>query len=299
MSTHQNRRRFLCLSASVLAAGPVLGATAHGPAHWRGRVLGAAASMTISGLGQRDAAPVCHRIEAELARLEAIFSLYRPDSELARLNAEGHIAHPSPELLDLLSLSASLYQASGGAFDPTVQPLWRARALGRSETALARGFQHLRYDATKISFAQPGMGLTLNGIAQGYITDRIAALMRSEGLKDILVDMGEISALGRSPDGNVWRAGISAPDGEILQRVTLQDRALATSAGNGTRLGDGGSHILDPRSGKGADLARLISVSAPSAALADGLSTALCLLSETEAADLLQQFPGAHLEYRS
>lgn len=298
MSPTQSRRRFLCLSASLMVAGPALAANSP-VAQWQGHALGATARMTLAGLDPQEAAPVFARVEKELSRLEAIFSIYRPDSELARLNATGRIALPSPELLDLLSLSASLHQASKGAFDPTVQPLWQARALGQSEAEHTRGFQHLRYDPSAVSFARPNMGLTLNGIAQGYITDRIAALLRSEGLTDILVDMGEISASGLSPDGNGWRAGISAPDGEILQRVTLQDRALATSAGRGTQLSDGSSHILDPRTGEAAHLERLVSVSAPSAALADGLSTAACLLSDAGAAELLQQFPGTYLEYRS
>ncbi|EBA16855.1 nosX protein [Roseobacter sp. SK209-2-6] len=296
MSPSQSRRRFLCLSASLMVAGPALAANSP-VAHWQGHALGATAQMTLAGLDPQEAAPVFARVEKELSRLEAIFSIYRPDSEVARLNATGRIALPSPELLDILSLSASLHRASKGAFDPTVQPLWQARALGKSEAGLNRGFQHLRYDPSAVSFARPDMGLTLNGIAQGYITDRIAALLRSESLTDILVDMGEISASGLSPDGNGWRAGITSPAGDILQRVTLQDRALATSAGSGTQLSDGSSHILDPRSGEAAHLKRLVSVSAPSAALADGFSTALCLLSQEDASELIRHFPGTRLEH--
>ena len=43
------------------------------------------------------------------------------------------------------------------------------------------------------------MGLTLNGIAQGYATDRVVAILRSEGIEHSLVDMGESRALGDGP----------------------------------------------------------------------------------------------------
>jgi thiamine biosynthesis lipoprotein len=271
--------------------------------------MGAAAYMMISGMDQAQAEPLFARIEAELMRLEAIFSLYQPGSQLARLNTTGHLNAPAPELLDVLSLSASLNAATDGAFDPTVQPLWQAiwqaLALGTATQPLSPtlgaqvtlGWKHLRYDSQEVRFLRPDMGLTLNGIAQGYITDRIAALLRAEGLKNVLLDMGEIAALGSRPDGRGWQVGVASPDGSLQSKLSLSDRALATSAAAGTQVGDGQSHILDPRTGLGADTSRMVSVSAPKAALADGLSTALCLLPATEAPAVIRQFAGAKLEY--
>ncbi len=162
------------------------------------------------------------------------------------------------------------------------------------EAAMALvGWHNVHFESSRITVGR-GQSLTFNGIAQGYITDKIAALLRGHGLSDVLVDMGEVMGLGNRPDGTPWKLGVAAPDGQILHRVELSDRALATSATHGTVLA-GGPHILDPKGDGGQPV--LVSVSAPSAALADGLSTALCLTDETQR--VLSQFPKAELILRA
>lgn len=295
-----NRRRFLMIAAAT-AALPT-GARAAGTAAWRGMALGAGASMKISGLSRAEAAPIFTAVEQELSRLEQIFSLYRDDSEISRLNREGMLASPSPELLEVLTISASLHHASGGVFDPTVQPLWLALAKGANadELLAARddvGWKHLEFDTTQIRFHGPAgrHALTLNGIAQGMVTDRIADLLKSRDLHNVLIDMGEIAALGMR-DTQPWTVGIVNPDGALLQRLTLSDRAVATSAPEATHFGPNAdkSHILGPSGQK--PLRELVSVSAPKAVLADGLSTALCLIEPAQNATLLSKFPYAKIE---
>uniref|UniRef100_UPI00356190D8 FAD:protein FMN transferase n=1 Tax=Shimia sp. TaxID=1954381 RepID=UPI00356190D8 len=224
--TSLSRRRFLSIAAASSAL-PAAAIAAQGPvAAWRGRAMGAQVSMKIAGLTQADAAPVFVAVERELLRLEKIFSLYRTESEISRLNRDGVLARPSHELLELLSLSDRLHRASGGAFDPSIQPLWLAMAAGAGaeeiETARrAVGWQGLGFDAAEVRFERAGQGLTLNGIAQGYVTDRIVALLKARGLGDILVDMGEIAALGHGPDGDDWRVGVAADDGTLVRRLRM------------------------------------------------------------------------------
>lgn len=290
-----NRRRFLSIAAAsgVLAGSPAL---AGAPvAHWKGRALGAGASMQLVGMDSAEAAPLFAQVEAEVLRLEKVFSLYLPDSELAQLNANSTLTAPSFDLLQVLSLSGRLHRATGGRFDPTIQSVWQAKATGGDVAAAqnAVGWQHVSFDSAAVRLGA-GQSITLNGIAQGYITDKIAALLRGQGLRDVLVDMGEVVGLGQRPDGGAWKMGVAAPDGTVLHRVQLTDRALATSAAEGTVLA-GGSHILDPAGGRSAH--GIVSVSAPSAALADGLSTALCLVDDPAA--ILAQFPEADLILRA
>ena len=290
-----SRRRFLTIAAAcaALPAGAALAT-----ARWTGRALGAGVSMQLAGLTEEDAAPIFADVAQELDRLETIFSLYRTDSEITRLNRDGVLTAPSPEMLQVLSLSDTLHHATGGVFDPTVQPLWLALADGQGVEAARTqvGWKRLRFDSAEVRFETPGMALTLNGIAQGAVTDRIAALLRARGLRDVLIDIGEIAALGRRADGAAWSVGIADPEGQVLRRMTLTDRALATSAPLGTVLDfeTGQGHILNPAGG--APARALVSVSAPDAALADGLSTALCLLPPLRGADVLAQFPQAQLE---
>ncbi len=306
MSPHLSRRRFLAISASAIAAP----AFAEAPsARWRGYALGGAASARIEGLEGARAAPVFAGIEAELARLEAIFSLFRAESAISELNRSGVLRRPPPELLEVLALCDRLHSASDGAFDPTVQPLWTlharsaadARPIDRQrlvESLALTGWNKLRFDTSEIRFPVPGMSITLNGVAQGYITDRISGLLEGMGLVQILVDMGEIRAMGSRSDGNAWTAGIAAPDGNLVHRVRLKDRALATSAPSGTVLDPAGrvGHIFDPRTGVAVAGRTLVSVSAPQAAVADGLSTACCVVNDGAIPKVISRFPGARSE---
>lgn len=301
------RRRFMTICAAAalpreaLAEAPVT--------RWRGAALGAESAMTLVGIGGDAADEIFAATRAEIDRLEGIFSLYRAGSALARLNTTGKLDTPPSELVELLALSDSLHRLTGGAFDPTIQPLWQLLALAAqerrrleageiAEAKRRTGWMHLRHSRDAIRFEREGMALTLNGIAQGYIADRVAALVRARGLTDVLIDMGEIAALGRRPDHQPWRAAIATPDGEFVGETPLCDRALATSAPLGTQLDKAGrvGHILDPRTGRAEARWRLVSVAAGSAALADGLSTAFCLMPGDAIDSLLQAHPDVSLE---
>ncbi|MBO9467944.1 FAD:protein FMN transferase [Tropicibacter sp. R15_0] len=288
-----SRRRFLSIAAASMVANPL--SAGQTVTRWSGRALGAGASMQLVGVEDARAQAIFAAVEAEVARLERIFSLYHPDSELARLNAASVLDAPSLDLLEVLSLSDRLHHATHGLFDPSIQARWQARALGQDEATAkaAVGWDRVSVSSARISLDK-GQALTLNGIAQGFITDKIAALLRGQGLRDVMVDMGELKALGKRADGGPWRLGVITPEGQVVHRVSLSDRALATSAATGTILA-GGSHILDPA---GRAKARgLVSVATPSAALADGLSTALCLAADP--APIVAQFEEVELVYSS
>ncbi len=300
-----SRRRFLAISAAAATAGAAPGGPSRAAqlTRWQGIALGARVTITLA---HPDAARILARARAEINRLEDIFSLYRPDSALVRLNRDGQLADPPFELLECLGQCAAVHAATGGAFDPTVQPLWRLYAQHRGrppQAALSRalsrtGWQHVAYDGAGIRLARPGMALTLNGIAQGYVADRVAALLRAEGLTDILVDTGEMRALGGMPGGGGWPVSLQAGAERIPDAVALRERALASSAPLGMVLDDEGrvGHVLDPASGRPAPARwRLVSVLAPSAAIADGLSTAGCLMARDAFARAVARFAGAEI----
>lgn len=295
-----NRRRFLAISAAAIAFP--LGLRAEPVYTWQGIALGARATLRLA---HPDAKAISARVAAEISRQEDIFSLYRTDSALSQLNRTGNLQDPPFELLECLSLAGAVHGASGGRFDPTIQPLWKiwAEAFARgtppgerhlNEARALTGWQHVSLDARVISM-QPGMEMTLNGIAQGYIADSVARMLSAEGLTNILIDTGEFRALGAKPDGGAWDIKLAA-GGE----VPLASRALATSAPFGTTFDEDGQagHILDPRSGKpGRTAWREVTVSADSAAIADALSTAACLLQTRSEIDAcLSQFKGVALE---
>lgn len=265
--TPLSRRRFLAIAAAALAtpagAAPML---------WQGSGMGGALSVRLDGLPPARALRLQARIGAEVAHVESLFSLHR-DSALTRLNRDGRLAHPAPAFLGLCDLATRVHAATGGVFDPTVQALWQARVAGTGTAPV--GWDRVSVTPREIRLP-PGMALTFNGIAQGFAADRIAALLRAEGLVHVLIDMGEVATLGPRADGTPWQAQVQGPDGAPLAAVALAGRALATSSPMGTRLPDGSGHILHPAGG--APVWSTVAVSAPSAALADAMSTAFCLM---------------------
>jgi thiamine biosynthesis lipoprotein len=259
---------------------------------WTGTALGGRASIRLLHPDRAEAERLIHAARTLIARLERVFSLYDPGSALVRLNREGALAAPPVDLVTLLDRARGFSEETGGPFDPTVQPLWRlyaehfrddARRDGPSEAAVAAalaavGWRDLEISAKRIAFARPGMALTLNGIAQGYITDRVAALLAQAGLEHALLDLGEIRPLGRRADGEPWSVGIADParPGAILTRIAAGDRAVATSATAGFGFDANGRHrhLLDPRTGAARALHASVTVLAADATTADALSTA-------------------------
>ena len=286
--TALSRRRFLTLAAAAIAAP----ARASEPALWTGRALGADARIILEGAGARQAQRVFRRVEAALRLVESQFSLHT-DSALVRLNRDRRLGWPSEEIVDLFDLSGRVHRATGGVFDPTIQPLWIAIATGGDAAAAQAliGWEKVRITDTEIRL-EPGMALTFNGIAQGAAADRIAALLRAEGFGNVLIDMGEIMALG-TREGRPWRAAVANPEGGEIGRVDRAGRALATSSPMGTRAGSG--HILHPQR-KPAQWAT-VAVSAPDAATADALSTAFCLMSRDDIGNALAAFSDVRIEF--
>ncbi|MCR6630507.1 MAG: FAD:protein FMN transferase [Magnetospirillum sp.] len=244
-----------------------------------------------------------------LERLEAVFSLYRPDSALCRLNAAGALDAPPLDLVRVLGDAAILSAASDGAFDVTVQPLWRLyaqtlAATGRPpatpEIEAARhlvDWRGIEVSPARIALARPGMAVTLNGLAQGTISDRVSEMLRRHGFAHALVDLGEISAPGPHADLRPWQVAVRDPADHTrtLRRLSLTGGGMATSEALGSSFAPGGAfgHVLDPASGRPRLEVASVTVRAASATLADGLSTALAVAGPARAGGILARFPGA------
>lgn len=306
-----SRRRALgVLAASSLALLSANSAAAPAPVQWQGLVLGAPAVITLHHPDKTRSEAALLAVRAEIDSLELVFSLFREDSAVSRMNRDGEL-DPAPEaLLQVLDRCRELHDASDGAFDPTVQPLWklyaehyrtvRATAEGPSQTsldiALRRiGFRRLLRDGSSLQCR--GTQLTFNGIAQGYLTDRARAILAAHGLPHALINLGEFRALGTRPDGTAWRLAVAHPElpWRTLAEVQLPaDTALATSAAMGTAFDSHARnhHLFDPRTGRSVQGWRSVTVQAADATLADGLSTALAVAAPADAARILARFPG-------
>jgi thiamine biosynthesis lipoprotein len=309
MAPPLTRRRFIGITAA--AAGLSLlpcgwsGAAEANVVTWHGQALGAPATLLIHHHDRATAERLAERTAVEVARLERVFSLYRDDSALAELNRIGALAAPPSDLFDLLGLCATFRASTGGVFDPTVQPLWMLyarhfQAPGADpagpaadrlrDTVAGVGFDKVEVSRNRIAFSRPDMALTLNGIAQGYITDSIVDLLRRGGIASSLVDMGEIRAIGARPDGAPWTVGVAGSPATPIapDRLEIVDKAVASSSPDGFHFDAAGyfNHLLDPRTGLPSRRWRGVTVVASDAATADALSTAFSLMEAGPIADV-------------
>jgi len=299
-SSALSRRRLLRIcaaSAGCLVAAPWTPADQPAAFAWRGTAFGNLASIEMR---HGDPARIRRTIgaaTAEIARLESVMSLYRPDSALSELNRRGHLSAAPADLVQVLSRAHAFGALSGGAFDVTVQPLWRvyldhfaeprADPEGPKADLLRRAAEKIDYRSVEVEpaairLSKPGMAVTLNGIAQGYITDRIIDLLKNEGFEHVLADLGEIRALGQAGPDRAWRAAIKSPfeGSTVASEVELGSQALATSGSYGFRFDAAGRfhHLFDPRTGACPQRYASVSVLAPDATTADALATVCNLL---------------------
>ena len=235
-----------------------------------------------------------------VAAIEQRLTVYRSDSELSRLNS---LAATTPfvasrELFSLLERCADLTKRTGGAFDASTQSqilLWQqCRAAERLPTPEAvervleqSGMQHVRLDSEtgSVSLLASEIGFNLGAIGKGYAVDQTVEALDAAGIGSCLVHGGQSSLFARGPHGEHvgWPVGIGNPlfTSKRLGTLLLCNQGMGTSGSNiqffryqGQRYG----HILDPRTAWPA--AELLSavVVAPSAELADSLSTAFFVL---------------------
>lgn len=310
MRSKVSRRRFMRIVAGTASCGFAGRAFADDfpTATWRGLVMGNLASIEIRHSDPARAAVLLDRARAEMQRLESIMSLYRPDSALSVLNSKGILRNPPLDLVRILSEAQRFGALSRGRFDVTVQPLWTLYAEHFSkpdrdpagppadlvqQVAERVDYRAIEVEPDMIRFGLAEMQVTLNGIAQGYITDRISELFANEGLDHALVDLGEIRAVGDRDVSRAWNAGIEDPFDrkEILAEVQLAGNALATSGGYGFKFDPAGTihHIFDPATGTSPHRYASVSVVAADATTADALATAANLLAPDAILEILRQ----------
>ena len=226
---------------------------------------------------------------AEVARIEAKYSRYRPGSVVSRINAgAGSAFEIDAETRGLLAYADACFVQSGGLFDATSGVLRRAwrfdepRVPDDAQIApLLRlvGWARVDLDGMRVRLPERGMELDFGGFGKEYAVDRAAAVLREAGVDSALVNLaGDLMVLGPQPDGSAWRVGIRHPrrEGALIATLPVASGALATS-GDYERFievdGVRHCHVLDPRTGRSARGFQSVTVHAPSCLVAGSAST--------------------------
>ncbi|MFN3522552.1 MAG: DUF2271 domain-containing protein [Phenylobacterium sp.] len=278
-------------------------------ARWSGEhLLGASVDLAVSGGGGATLAAAAHAAIAEIRRLDAILSAWRPDSELALLN-EARTMSVSPDLFAAVAMAERWRTATAGAFSARLGRLTSGalagRPAGEEAEALRQAAEAARVDlnpALRRITRPDAVRFDLDAVAKGFILDRaLAAARRGAPEADgLLIDIGgDVRVWSAERRPAPWVLAVADPDAPFdnaapLQTLRLRSGALAVSGRSARDRRDGSaavSHVLDPRTGQPAP-GRMAAVAAPQAAQADALATALLAASPDEGRSWVDSAPG-------
>jgi len=252
---------------------------------------------------------------AEIRRIEALMTTWRPDSEISRINAAAgrSAVTVSDETLAIVKDSIHTSEISEGTFDitfETLHGLWKfdedrdphppAEKDVKARLAFV-GYRNIKVDeaAKTVMLTKEQTRIGLGGIAKGYAVDRAAAVLEKAGLQSFFVQAGgDLYARGKKPDGTEWQAGIRDPRGpekKWFALLPLSDHAFST-AGDYERSYVVGQkryhHILDPRTGFPATACRSVTIWAPTALVADEIDDAVFILGPEKGLRLVESLEG-------
>jgi len=250
---------------------------------------------------------------AEVKRIENLISDWIPTTQISEVNKNAGIkpVKVDDEVFQLVTRANKISKLTNGAFDisyASMDKIWKFDGSMKempTKEAIKSSVEKIGYekiimnDSSKTIFLeQKGMKLGLGGIGQGYIADKVKALLQKEGCQSGIVNVsGDINTWGKQIDGKPWTIGIVNPmnKNKVFATFPLEDNAVETSGSyekfvmfNGIRY----SHIIDPRTGYPATGIVSVSVFAKQTEIADALATGIFVLGIDVGLDLVNQLKG-------
>jgi thiamine biosynthesis lipoprotein len=303
------------LAATTVACAGPFGKHADAVLVQRARVsMGSELRVSLWTADEPAAEAATGAVFAEFDRLESLMSVWREGSDIRRLNAAagGGPVPVSPDVIAVLQNARQISEWTGGRFDATfgaLSDLWRFdhdqdnRLPDMNE--VRRRLPLIDYRALETDehagtarLAHAGMRAHLGGIGKGYAIDKGIAILRRAGFHDFMIQSGGDLYAAGTKDGKPWRIGVQdprGPAGQMFAFVDLSDSTFSTS-GDYERffMKDGRRyhHIIDPKTGMPAQGCRSVTILAPNATLADGLSTGVFLLGPVEGMALVNRVAG-------
>lgn len=274
-------------------------------------------AMTVTAYGP-GAEAAAEQAQSAVNRLESLLSRTREGSDISAVNSGAGAPVPvSGETAGLLNAAWSFSHATGGAFDVTIAPVadaWgftQAQQHVPAQDALdalldAVDYQSVLVEGGSAASAKvtlgAGQAIDLGGIAKGYASDQVAAVLAENNVGSAMAYLGgNVYVRGAKPDGTLWRIGVQDPQnaGGFAGILSLTDSFAITSGGYQRYFEQDGKpyhHIIDPKTGYPAS-SGLISVTVVAAGgeaaagipgsgtMCDAFSTALYVLGEEAAID--------------
>lgn len=222
----------------------------------------------------------------------AVLTRFDPASPVARLNRDGRLDNLPPELRDVLHRSLAISAATDGDFDISVLPVLEYFESMRQPAVLDAGdrvrigerdhlinYRHIALDAQGVRFTRPGMAVTLDGLAKGYVIDQGIASLKASGIEHALVDAGgDLRAISGSDFSHQWHVGIVDPGdiNKVAAIVSIRNAALGTSGNYRIFYSVDKTlfHVINPHTGYSPLNYSSVTVMAESSVDADAMSVA-------------------------
>lgn len=244
---------------------------------------------------------VLKQAEDLIAELESAFSVTDENSDVSALNRNGS-GKVSASTFELLQSALALCERTEGALDITVYPAVRAWGFTTGEYRVPDeaelkellplvNYRAVRLEADGTVALSKNMQIDLGSVAKGYTGNRLAELLRENGVTSAILNLGgNVQTVGTKPDGTPWNVAVLDPLGNgYAGSVTVADKAVITSGGYQRffeRDGKTYHHIIDPATGRPAENGFLsVTVVAKDGLLCDALSTALFVMGPEKAAE--------------
>jgi thiamine biosynthesis lipoprotein len=248
-------------------------------------------------------------VDSILHQFDLSLSTYVKNSEIVRFNKSDSFEFESPYFYPVLEKSKEIYEASEGAFDPTVYPLIEAWGFGPEKVDFPDssriedikeyvGFEYIDFNEQQVAKEKEKVSLDFNAIAQGYSIDVVFDFLNSKGVENMMVELGgELRVKGMNENEDLWAIGIDDPktkEGQQANRVAiikLDNEAISTS-GNYRKFfiheGKKYGHSINPKTGYPIQRDIISStVVAPTCMEADAWSTAFMVTGLEKAKEIL------------
>jgi thiamine biosynthesis lipoprotein len=275
--------------------------------------MGTFVSMTLLHPSKDQAEEAMGRAFEETTRLSGLMTRFDQASPVSFVNKEGHIRDLPPEVVQIVSDALYYFKFTGGAFDITVKPIvdffqeklggdkkvWPTESEIKDLLKLVDA-RKVELQGNSLHFKDSGMGITLDGIAKGFIVDRAAELLNAQGIENYLINAGgEVCVRGSKEGDRPWTVAIQDPwkRKNYPDVVHLKDATIATS-GNYEVYFDKEKifyHIVDPKTGFSPHLSTSVSIMAKTGTEADALSTGVFVMGP----EVGTRFVNAHPAYQS
>lgn len=236
----------LSIAASLASCGPG-GVQVPTAVRIGGQCMGTSWSAVVTLQPGERAERVGALVQDRLDEVDRALSTWKEDSDLSRLNRAAPDAREgaAADTLEVLRLGRELWEATGGAFDPSVGPLTRLWGFGSYEvqqtaptpeevaTALEQvglddllmgepgivvqgtveqGTEESEVTAGWIARSRDDLEIDASAVAKGYGVDVAAAALLASGHDEFMIEVGgELVLSGRNPEGIPWRIGVDDP----------------------------------------------------------------------------------------